>query len=42
MPPEQLLLTLLLQAIYGISSERMLIEQLDLQSAVTLVRRPQS
>ncbi len=28
-PPEQLLLTLLLQAIYGISSERLLIEQLD-------------
>uniref|UniRef100_UPI00398BCBF5 transposase n=1 Tax=Vulcanococcus limneticus TaxID=2170428 RepID=UPI00398BCBF5 len=28
-PPEQLLLALLLQAIYGIRSERMLIEQLD-------------
>ena len=28
-PPEQLLLALLLQAIYGIHSERMLIEQLD-------------
>ena len=28
-PPEQLLLSLLLQAIYGIRSERMLIEQLD-------------
>jgi transposase len=28
-PPEQLLLTLLLQAIYSIRSERMLIEQLD-------------
>jgi len=27
-PPEQLLLALLLQAIYGIRSERMLIEQL--------------
>ena len=28
-PPEQLLLALLLQAIYGICSERMLMEQLD-------------
>lgn len=28
-PPEQLLLALLLQAIYGIRSERMLMEQLD-------------
>jgi transposase len=28
-PPEQLLLALMLQAIYGIRSERMLIEQLD-------------
>ena len=28
-PPQQLLLALLLQAIYGIRSERMLIEQLD-------------
>ena len=28
-PPEQLLLALLLQAIYGIRSERLLIEQLD-------------
>ena len=28
-PPEQLLLALLLQAIYGIRSQRMLIEQLD-------------
>ncbi len=28
-PPEQLLLVLLLQAIYGIRSERMLIEQLE-------------
>ncbi len=28
-PPEQLILALLLQAIYGIRSERMLIEQLD-------------
>jgi transposase len=28
-PPEQLLLALLLQTIYGIRSERMLIEQLD-------------
>jgi transposase len=28
-PPEQLLLALLLQAIYGLRSERMLIEQLD-------------
>ena len=28
-PPEKLLLALLLQAIYGIRSERMLIEQLD-------------
>ena len=28
-PPEQLLLTLLLQAIYSIRSKRMLIEQLD-------------
>ena len=28
-PPEQLLLALLLQAMYGIHSERMLIEQLD-------------
>jgi transposase len=28
-PPEQLLLTILLLAIYGIRSERLLIEQLD-------------
>ncbi len=28
-PPEQLLLALLLQTIYGIRSERMLIKQLD-------------
>ena len=28
-PPEQLLLALLLQAIYGIRSERLVIEQLD-------------
>jgi len=28
-PPEQLLLALLLQAIYGIGSQRQLIEQLD-------------
>ena len=37
-PPEQLLSALLLQVFYGIPSERQLMEQLDEQFLVPLVR----
>lgn len=39
-PPERLLRASLLQVIYSVRSERLLMEQLDLQPAVPLVRRP--
>ena len=38
-PPERLLRALLLQAFYTVRSERQLMEQLDFQFAVPLVRR---
>ncbi len=39
-PPEKLLRALFLQAFYSIRSERQLMEQMGLQPALPLVRRP--